>query len=538
MSELWSANPTSAAVPRVPQAPTSNPATSSSSVQRTQADGGSNHGRTALYGFRGKVHFDKGNLASFANALDRLLNLHGNSHVHVKLVLYSIRGDNTPDPEKAGHPCALQLVTRVGSLGGDDSLLYWLRRYLSDPKFDRTYAPFICEEGEKLPPVWAPKDLQAEGVLRLQMARSTFPDDRARVDCAYLRMPTNNPEVWYENLYGPQIESVARLLWPVDKSPAEADRHVVAEGVVGLRHSDGLVASYGALSFPSAAFKSLVSGWKKDSTMAGTLSGVDFVPLKGDKLFIHVPGFYPRDATEFRVQKGGCRFIQAATNIMKTLQGALHPAVFKEMQAVEVWIPGIDMYLDGSGVLKRKIAMGPDGLLKATDLDSVESTAQAIRNFAATEKARGAKFLKFISLSPMFGDSKTGSHIFLDAMSGKAHFKLGGEANLASFTALVNASREQVPSARQMVPGQTYIRISHAYCGWKTLVAGEDEGEAAPESISRAMNDGRKVQSDPGTLSFLITPNTTEAEFWIICRKFLSPYLTYDIVTASEEPGK
>lgn len=466
---------------------------------------------TPLYGFQGVVHFNRYDISSFADAVDRVMGLGLRHRVRLMFLIY----DRQVDYTLSGTKPALQ-VALLRPHGYNDRyimLLNWLDSYYKKgPDFDSRYALFVGTTTEPFPKVFEPGNLRDAGVMRLML------DTREkRGDYAYLRMPSNalTIKTWPENIYGPWMEAAARLLWP-GKIATRPGRPEIPDAFFSHRGWPEGLETYGALSLPPPEFESLVAAWKEHRDVE-YLRTVDVSSLRREGWIVHIPGYTLS-------KSGRAQYIlydkvdNVESEIESAVKNVLHPMEFAAVTHIDVWFPGGRMYVPGE-TGKYSISVNHNGDKSSAQGQPPHPLVQELHrllSFPDRDQLQVNPY--FIAVTPRFR-GETG-YSFSDLTDRNTGFFSTDRMPLEHFLAAVTNTRRSTPSAKQFVRGESSVSILYARLGMRDA----------------DMSD-RRPEIDLDKPSFLITPGMTEFDFQLVWRKITSRFLYFDVVDRDAVPS-
>lgn len=493
-------------------------------------DNGHN-GWIPLHGFMGIVWFNIFSLNSYVDAVDRLLCLDNRAGITYNVYFFDRDKDYTSSKEQQkllnGDPESGMTVTcaAVGDYSHDDLALSTIigrlcRDLESGGNVNRTVI-FINAHSDPIPLMWEPAKKHRVIKLTLEWPNAPVLD---RLDVAYVRVPpeykASSPH--YSNFFGLWMARACRVLG-AGRNAYRPGRPAVPDAFFALKGAENKGSSYGGLSFTLDMWQEIMERWETDESEPIALVALTPAPdgREGedetvDRWNLFVPGYsapFHHKTPQHLLFLEVLNLTVVHQRIRDLMRASLSPAAFKQLDVVEVYLPG-DTIFAGNEVpapihrvpmiYNSDYPLGQDQRILRDSLQNwIHSVVHSDIKMAGWNGVDA--FATFITLRPIFlqysiwggGLSRIGWRP--DQTSLDDFYKLATQA----------ASAEE---RRMFRNGSARLAIT--------------QGKDTPDSALLKKPD------------FLVTPQTTESDWRQITRQIVQPDVAVQWVISREHEPK
>lgn len=493
-------------------------------------DNGHN-GWIPLHGFMGIVWFNIFSLNSYVDAVDRLLCLDNRAGITYNIYFFDRDKDYTSSKEQQkllnGDPESGMTVTcaAVGDYSHDDLALSTIigrlsRDLESGGDVDRTVI-FINAHSDPIPLMWEPAKKHRVIKLTLEWLNAPVLD---RLDVAYVRVPpeykASSPH--YSNFFGLWMARACRVLG-AGRNAYRPGRPAVPDAFFALKGAENKGSSYGGLSFTLDMWQEIMERWETDESEPITLVALTPAPdgMEGedetvDRWNLFVPGYsapFHHKTPQHLLFLEVLNLTVVHQRIRDLMRASLSPAAFKQLDVVEVYLPG-DTIFAGNEVpapihrvpmiYKSDYPLGQDQRILRDSLQNwIHSVAHSDIKMAGWNGVDA--FATFITLRPIF---------LQYSIWGGGLSKIGwrpDQTSLDDFYKLATQAAS-VEERRMFRNGSARLAIT--------------QGKDTPDSALLKKPD------------FLVTPQTTESDWRQITRQIVEPDVAVQWVISREHEPK
>lgn len=485
-----------------------------------------------LYGAQGIVWFDLDDMETFVDAVDRLLCLDTRAGITYTLSIYDREADYTDaDNQEAWDNAGFAesfTCAGEGDYTSDIEGLKWLKGTIPAGEDPQDWAIYISAPGESFPVWYWDPSLAGEDVACFVMDWEDGRQDRP--DVAYLHMPDNCQEITATNIYQPWMAHVIRILSP-GRLFHRPGKPVIPDTffslVAPVNAQDALLYSYGGLNFPPRAWASITHDYAKESVRVFNLIGRHWIyPGSGlvpnSSFNIFMPG-YNKNIDLIQPRINHCdvddpsKVWMAISNVVRH---SMSDHSYQLVNSIEVYMPGDSFFLRSRKTLQTiemEPTRGNNPELLKPDPQSLKTLSDLLVQWRdwSMENYGLDNFPQFITIRPIYHTTRVFAAADPDKTADYEDCDNLFEYTISDFMDLI----ERLWSNRH--PLGAYDR-SYLALSVKQHDFGLDTASQQEQKALARVNDTKP--------EFLITPETSEAEWELLRRQLVVKNLFVDIV--------